>query len=160
MGAGPVAVIPRRGSGLGFVSPLVSHSVPLEGESFAFPLPTFASLSASPSRTSSCDQEGLPPWNPRCFAAQISRLASVEKPCPLRPQRTSSDHARDACLFRAPSNWLEGVGEVNITKNSSEERLWGPSPLPPRGPLTAPSAPSASMRLSRNWRWLSLGLNV
>jgi len=35
------------GSGMGFVSPLVSRSVPLEGESSAFPLPTVASLPAS-----------------------------------------------------------------------------------------------------------------
>ena len=34
----------------------------------------------------------------------------------------------------APSNWLEGVGEVNITKNSSEERLWNPRLLPPDRP--------------------------
>src|SRR4030043_1567653 len=54
--------------GYGFVSPLVSHIVSLEGASYAFPLPTVASLPASPSRTPSCDQEGHPPWNPRCFA--------------------------------------------------------------------------------------------
>jgi hypothetical protein len=54
----------------------------LEGESFAFPLPTVASLPASPSRTPSCDQGGHPPWNPRCFASQTSKLAST----PLFPR--------------------------------------------------------------------------
>ena len=42
----------------------VFPSVPLEGESCAFPLPTFASLSASPSRALLRDQGGHPPWNP------------------------------------------------------------------------------------------------
>ncbi|GEM_PF-1847058 len=44
---GPVSVHPRRGSRLGFVSPLVSRIDFLEGESFAFPLPTVALLPAS-----------------------------------------------------------------------------------------------------------------
>jgi hypothetical protein len=67
---------------MGFVSPLVSHSVSLEGESCAFPLPTVASLPASPSRTPSCDQEGHPPWNPRCFATanQQTRLSRETMP--------------------------------------------------------------------------------
>ncbi|MBN1272636.1 MAG: hypothetical protein JXB26_10245 [Candidatus Aminicenantes bacterium] len=34
------------------------------GNSSAFPLPTVASLPASPSRASLCDQRGIPPWNP------------------------------------------------------------------------------------------------
>src|SRR4030042_6398194 len=50
-----------EGSGMGFVTPLVSHSVPLEGESCAFPLPTVASLPASPSRTPPSDPRGRPP---------------------------------------------------------------------------------------------------
>jgi len=61
---------------MGFVSPLVSRSVPLEGESSAFPLPTVALLPASPSRTPSCDQGGHPPWNPRCFAAANQQTRS------------------------------------------------------------------------------------
>ena len=38
---------------------------PWRGKRFAFPLPTVASFPASPSRTSSCDQGGIPPWSPR-----------------------------------------------------------------------------------------------
>ena len=43
---------------------------PWRGKRSAFPLPTVASLPASPSRTSSCDQGGIPPWNPRSASAE------------------------------------------------------------------------------------------
>src|SRR5512139_1252165 len=72
----------------------ISHTDFLEGESSAFPLPTLAPLTASPSRTSSCDQGGLPPWNLRAFAPQSREsrsirafalsFASLGEPCLLR----------------------------------------------------------------------------
>jgi hypothetical protein len=82
---------PRQVSGLRCVSPLGSHIGFLEGESFAFPLPTLVSLGASPSRTPSCDQGGHPPWNPRCFASQTSNLA---------PLISSSQGS--GCMLRSP----------------------------------------------------------
>ncbi len=51
------------------------HSDFLEGESFASPLPTVASLPASPSRTPSCDQGGHPPWNPSALLRKPGKFA-------------------------------------------------------------------------------------
>ena len=67
---------------MGFVSPLVSHSVPLEGEAALSPFQR--SLCSLPPlyRTPSYDQRGHPPWNPRCFAAakQQTRLSRETVP--------------------------------------------------------------------------------
>ena len=76
----------------------ISHIDFLEGERSAFPLPTFASLPASPSRALLCDQRGHPPWNPPDLLAQIkiwldSLLALLfEVTCPLVAHTDFSAH--------------------------------------------------------------------
>ncbi len=84
----------RRGSGYVVRShAAISHIDFLEGERSAFPLPTFASLPASPSRASLCDQRGLPPWNPLICLRK-------SKSCSIRSSLSSSRSRARSTLIR------------------------------------------------------------
>src|SRR4030042_2246365 len=75
---------------MAFVCPLVSRNVPLEGEGYAFPLPR--SLRSLPPLLGLCPATNgaIPLGTPAALLLQISKLAPVEKPCPLSRPRTSS----------------------------------------------------------------------
>jgi len=132
-----------------FVSPLVSRSVPLEGESSAFPLPTVALLPASPSRTPSCDQRGHPPWNPRCFAAANQQTRSSRETMP------APTFFRNVYHFLAPHNSIGGVGVVNAIQSESWGRFGSGSSPTPFAFITKKRLPSknASGRLNLRGRF-------
>ena len=112
---------------MGFVSPLVSHSVPLEGESCAFPLPTVASLPASPSRTPSYDQRGHPPWNPRCFAAANQQTRLSRETVPAQSSTDFLTHtlrrplAETLTCFMPTLYSQRGEGRFNKLRTESEK---------------------------------------
>jgi hypothetical protein len=51
---------------------------PWRGNRFAFPLPTLPLPPLLGRFKASCDQRGIPPWNPRCFADEQSSEAEWE----------------------------------------------------------------------------------
>src|SRR5512139_3949603 len=100
----------------------ISHTDFLEGESSAFPLPTLAPLTASPSRTSSCDQGGLPPWNLRAFAPQRRETRSIRALALPSPRTLASNRFRPNLPSRPSVFFAAARGfQYNETRVQFEE---------------------------------------